>query len=346
MGKRGGRHQQKRQADAAPEVPSEPSGRQEQQQRRIDTEDVSSSPLASLLLQYWAWGQMSAPMLQAIALAAVRSGPDDPHVQAMAKFGTYGRQQQNIQRSILQAYCPQLCTPEPYEVMVPMLVKQDTDTVTQQVPLHMFLPHEWLHCLHKANVAEEILGLDHLREFWQGQSGEDPKLALNAFLQSEEDRVNKVPLLLHGDGGQHQKRDTLMIVSFRSILSQLPIEQSQMLLAALPKKCRVHAKSLSLDADQDTWHVIWKVLTWSFTAAWHGRHPDTNHRGEPWPAGSSRALMAGQPIFAQGKGAVLWVLAGDQDYQANEKGLPRSSSNFPAHTVALVRMKTSSRTSG
>ncbi len=289
--------------------------------------DVSTSPLANLLLQYWAWGQLSAPMLQSIALAASRTAEGDYHVQQMARFGTSGRQPQNIQRSIISAYCPDVCAPEPFEIMVPVTLKVNTETVTQELPFHMFLPHEWLFSLTQAGMADEILGIQQLAEFWQGQSADDPKLKLNPSLSGNNSK--RVPLMVHGDGGQHQKRDTLMIVSMRSVLTSLPIEKSQMLLAALPKRCRVQSKGTSLSPEEDSWYHIWRVLKWSFTAAFHGVMPNVDHLGQEFPANSRRAQLAGQPIMSHSRNACIWVLAGDQDYQSNEMGLPHSSSNNP-----------------
>jgi len=45
------------------------------------------SALASLLLTSWAWGQISTPMVQRIASAAVEDGLDLPEVKKLAKLG-------------------------------------------------------------------------------------------------------------------------------------------------------------------------------------------------------------------------------------------------------------------
>jgi hypothetical protein len=94
-----------------------------------------------------------------------------------------------IQETFREAFCKptalKFSTPQPYEVMVPMIVKVDTDTRMQMLPFHMFLPHEWLYSLSQTGLEDELLGLQRLLKFWQGQSKEDPKLKLNPALSGD-----------------------------------------------------------------------------------------------------------------------------------------------------------------
>jgi hypothetical protein len=67
--------------------------------------------------------------------------------------------------------------------------------------------------------------------------------------------------------------------------------------------------------------VIWKVLVWNLTAAFHGVHPRKDHNDNPWPKGSLRAKNAGTPLY---KGYGLWVFGinPDLEYLQNKLGIP------------------------
>ena len=46
-----------------------------------------------------------------------------------------------------------------------------------------------------------------------------------------------------------------------------------------------------------------------------GFHPRVDENGDPWPAGSTRAALAGQPIFPRDNYfGVMWGMTGDLDY--------------------------------
>ena len=118
----------------------------------------------------------------------------------------------------------------------------------------------------------------------------------------------------------------------RSILAKSTVDQSQLLLAALPKSCRVNWRNTpGKRPESDSWHNIWKALAWSLQAAFEGKHPDKDHEGNPFEAGSKRALLAGKPL---GNGnsslkGLVWVLADDMELFANDWGLSSFSSNNP-----------------
>ena len=83
-----------------------------------------------------------------------------------------------------------------------------------------------------------------------------------------------------------------------------------------------------MGGEHDTLIAIWMVLTWSFTACFHGLHPTL----DPWgqPITGARLALAGQPLCASRPlRAVIWVVAGDMDYLANEIGLPNQASESP-----------------
>jgi hypothetical protein len=71
----------------------------------------------------------------------------------------------------------------------------------------------------------------------------------------------------------------------------------------------------------DTWAELWAVIFWSFQALWHGRHPDTDWRGQPFEATSRFAAKAGRAI-AGGLRFCIFHIMGDLEFMANTLGLP------------------------
>ena len=63
---------------------------------------------------------------------------------------------------------------------------------------------------------------------------------------------------------------------------------------------------------------IFKILKWSFTALWEGRHPHADWRGCDYPADSEEAKLAGTPLvgddLTNSLFCVIWKLKGDLDW--------------------------------
>ena len=61
-----------------------------------------NSKLASRLLFFWAWGLLSAPMVQWIAAGAIEDGLDNEHVRELANIGCQGLYKGNMRRDLLR----------------------------------------------------------------------------------------------------------------------------------------------------------------------------------------------------------------------------------------------------
>ena len=310
MPRRGGRHQQSAAGAALPAAAvAEPM--------RLD----DCSPLGRVLLEKWAWGILSAPLVQEITNAAKLSGALAPDIVWMAALGSYGRLEGNINKGLVRQYCKHLIPPEPHSIQVPFKVRRGTTTVVSRLPCELLLPHDWFAALEAAGAAESVFGLDQLAQFWQDHDPQDPKLVDNVVLRAGPQRV--VPFVLHGDGARFQTRDSLMIVSMRSLLASGTIKDTQLLLAAIPKRCRVKGPA------GNTWDCIWKTLAWSFTALSQGLHPCVDPGGLPFPVGSRRALLAGAPLATSGRRGLVYAFIADMEFHAVELGLAHASSTTP-----------------
>jgi len=70
--------------------------------------------------------------------------------------------------------------------------------------------------------------------------------------------------------------------------------------------------------------LFWKILNWSLTALFFGRHPTHDYLGNRFPPLSLEGLRAGQPLVGAAADAdncfcgVLWVVKGDLDFDKKD----------------------------
>ena len=212
----------------------------------------------------------------------------------------------------------ELGVPQPYIVELPIQARSSEGWYMTSKPLGMFLPHEWFSWLEN---HKEASGFAHLEAFWEEHSADDPKLAGNPIVK--EGRHHFLPMVLHGDGGQFHRGDSIHVISLRSLLSKANVASSQLLLIAIPKQC-CHKSSAAHD---DTMAQVWSIFKWSLNHMFFGKHPEVDHLGQPWPANSPRALKAGTALNTQGKCGWLFAVSCDGEYQMNELGLPGHAHN-------------------
>lgn len=282
----------------------------------------TSTALARCILEKWAWGFISGPIVQELAEAAKASGATGADLDILASMGSHGQESgiHNISRTIKRHFCKNLgCPPEAHTVSVPMIVRHKAVENVKMVDTPMLLPHDWFAALER---HPEVLGLDSLETFWSQHDPTDPKLFQNP-MGAFDYKAACVPFLLHGDGAKFQRADSLMVLSMRSIISAHNTASSQLLICAIPSSCTVKPEA--------TWSAIWQEVTWSFTALFEGKHPTLDAQGQPFAAGSSRAALAGKPLMPSRPKlrGVLWVIAGDNEYLANYMHLNHPSARHP-----------------
>ena len=325
--RRGGRHQQAAQSAAAgPRV------------QAAVVAARSRSHLAQQLLQMWAWGALTAAMLQTLARCAEQDGVQCPALQALASLGARGEHPQNCQRDLKRLLLQWLPPPvPPVTVRVPMKTAKHAVAVVQEnvcyVPLHRQLhykrerfPAQWM---------EHVLGGgSDCSAFWNSVRRDDcrwrmlkPLLDQRAAARDESvaDSLRKcIPLAVHADGVPVFKGKSLVVLSANSVLSNSSASAAKFLLG-------VHWKSQMLKGDSaanDTERALWQCVLWDLNSLFVGAHPLTNHSGEQWPAGSDGRLLAGAAL-ADSWWAVLWIFKGDLDHFANHLGLEHWATDTP-----------------
>ena len=259
------------------------------------------------------------PSVQHLALAAVKSGAATDDIQVLASLGNFGRNENHVAGQITSRFCKNdsLDLPVPYCFEAPVLKKGTDSWYRANQTLAVFLPHEWFSWVeHHDNVS----GFSGLQSFWDEHDAADPKLCKNPMKGS---RHLYLPLVIHGDGGQFQKWDSITIISMRSLLSADNVASSQMLLAAIPKGCQHKSEN----PDEDTMTVVWKVLAWSFQHLYYGKFPEFDHLGKPWPAKTKRADQSGSHLWTQRVRGCLFCVTADGEFLQNELKLPGHSHN-------------------
>lgn len=97
-----------------------------------------------------------------------------------------------------------------------------------------------------------------------------------------------IPWCLHGDAAPFTETDSIQVLSFRCLLTSMPVGDSQLLLAAIPKAA----------VSKETFNTIMECMAWSFTSLYEGKAPKKNHSGVPMDGVKGRPLRRG----------VLWAI--------------------------------------
>ena len=300
-----------------------------QKAEQPDQPPTGKSRLAQLLMDKWAWGTMSAPMLQSIAQAAVQDGLQHPDVEKLAKIGGQGRFPGNMHRDLtLLAGKPTLSNAISYY----RLKLKRTKTAVEDMLVAFLLPHKMFSCIYHtipSAFKDSVLGGDPARvqEFWTSM-GEHPFLVARPEVRSREDLHMLVPIGLHGDGVRYMQATraggkTLEVLSWCSLLTRGPTKVSSFLMLLIVKSC---IKETGWDT---TWPKAWRILCWSLTALASGKWPlkDWNNR-EFSDKESVDFLQRGQPL-AGGFAAIVFVLKCDLKFLCNHFHLNNPASNTP-----------------
>ena len=247
----------------------------------------------------------------------------------MAALGGFGNSPQHINEQLMNKYLQHKFAPQPYSCKLPFRVRDGTRQVVKLLDCLIFLPTDWVATGMKTSKGTSIFGTGDIESFWREQLRNDPKFAGSTLLSNDQFCATAIPLLVHGDGGAFAERDSLLVFSMKSILSTDSVGDAQLLLAVIPKSCRVCGSGDDIGADSDTVVALWNVLSWNFTALFAGKHPELDHIGQPWPTGSERAKLAGKSLTPGGMRGFIHVLAGDMDYFSNEMGLNHHGATEP-----------------
>ena len=192
------------------------------------------SQLASLLIDLWSWGHVSASLVQKIAQAAVQDGQRftaDFKInewEILASLGNSGLSAQNVSRDLIRKLPPALCSLSDNTVAVKVAVSKGVCRLARvNIPfLHpsslrrsaFQSSHVWRQC-----ICENE---DMIEQFWS-QCGHHPALAQHKVKGIENYRRRAIPVVLHGDGASVTQvigsaSKSCLFLSWRSLSSQTP----------------------------------------------------------------------------------------------------------------------------
>ena len=213
----------------------------------------------------------------------------------MASMGSWGQVPGNCNRDLKRAYpCDDL--PLPTTVRVPCLSEKAHPTIVVHTDVGLMLPHLWIASIATSHLADQLLGLQSVEQFWASVNQHDPRLQARGghpVLSVPNYNSSVVPLWLHGDGVEYAEDESLMTLTFGSVLATTNSMDSMFWMASFVKA--VTATQTKHGAD--TWDSIWKVLVWSFKALWLGTHPTKDWNDEDFEVGSLFLQKAGQPLY-------------------------------------------------
>jgi hypothetical protein len=229
--------------------------------------------LADTLLNSWAWGLMSSPAVQAVSLAAVHDGLQDPEVLGLSRAGGEGLWTQNIVRDICRFTAHASDVPTIHSVPGVPVVDARTPNAAAVTDVPVMLPHELFSYIgtKRQDLFSTFTNNGRLSEFWDCcEASGDPHMVGHPMKTRADWKSLAVPLLLHGDSGGYSNRDSLEVTSWGALLCKSDTWRNRYIAS-------VFVNSAEAAGPAGTMARIWDVLRWSFDACFQvqGR----KHRG-------------------------------------------------------------------
>lgn len=300
----------------------EPSScRHQDKRRRISS--FGSSCFASCILLKWAWGTLSAPDVQQLAMACKLSGNSESEVDDLASIGNYGMNDKQ-HRDLMLKFSFELLTPMTRQILIPYLdVKGDANS-TLQTEVPIILPSDWLRTmLSKPELqyeAEACFGVSGLfSKFWDRCDLEDPKLYRHQISLTPHYKHKAIPLLIHADAAEFERYDSLYSISMSGLLKEGVTLDTNLLITSWAKGDAAHGRG-------GTFETIWAWVAWDLHALVTNKYPESDPFGQP--LSSSFADLSGQPVLPDGFRAFLYGVQGDMD-MFYEVGLPHFANELP-----------------
>ena len=125
-----------------------------------------------------------ASTIQRLALATQQTvGPtlDASDIHFLAGLGTYGKDDQNASRELINKFCKgnDNPAPEPYVVVLPVQVRNaaECEKRVEFKDFHLLLPHQWFALHAPDHIWQTIFGVHDVPVFWEEHElDKDPKL--------------------------------------------------------------------------------------------------------------------------------------------------------------------------
>ena len=317
-------------------------------QARLDID----SALSLKLLKKWAWF-LSANELQQFALASHedeiklldRVGAAhswcSTSLELLANLGSKGRHPGNVKRELLHLLGTPLC-PQVVHSSVQCVsgkLSSGGDSI-KHVDMPFLLPHYSLAFFyHNARSRFDFLMFggaydrSAVTTFWTTVcQRRDPRIVRHPMCARSDWMSKAIPVMLHGDAvpaiGVHRSNSkSYDTYSWQSVFASGATTAIKQYLFGIFEDCKTKPANKT---DPGTMQQCWKIVVWSFRAAFEGKWPARDWNDDPWPLGSFEHRVAGEDL-ADGFFAVLWSLKGDLDYFAKGLFLRHYGRKDPPH---------------
>ena len=337
-GRGGGRHQRRKRE------------RSDDERGPTTKKATFTSSQAFYSVRSWAWGDISAPQLQAtmrqayddqVALLA-RTGKKtrdwiSDSLVGLARIGSWGRFHGNMSRDIL-SFLGDLETPTPFMAKIDLQITKPKpgEPDVQEVSFPFMLPHDtfnWIYEKYPSRFTQLFYGDtdDHggrLESFWRGViERKDPRLKRHCMCERPGWPRLAIPYSVHGDavpavGIGRTNTKSYDVYSFQGIFSRGSTRVVKLFMAGL------YEQSKAKEPPHLTMDQIWKVLAWSFEVCFSGRWPAADHNGVPFRADTVEGRRANTEL-AGGRFLVLWCIKGDLDHFAKSYKLRHYAAAMP-----------------
>ena len=229
--------------------------------------DTVKDPIMTTALGKWSWGGLFGTDVQEFAHSAVLAGVMNPEVREIAAMGGFGSSEQHINEQLRARYLSEMRLPHPTKISLPCLdPKSETPGVVIEPHSVMDL-HDLLHCMymHHRDEFEQLVGTEHIGEFWGVVKPQDPKLRTHPMKGVENWKQKFFPLLIHADKAEFHDRDSLLSISIAGLLGEGSTEFSKLLFSSWPSSVTAHRNT-----GRSTTDVLWKRFCWSMNALYEG----------------------------------------------------------------------------
>ena len=287
-------------------------------------EPPKKSVIADFLICRWAWGDISTPMVQAIAECATKDGAAGDDLQMLARLGSSGKYKQNMHAELVRNLGESHVSGCLRSSFVPL--KIPGSVTIRSVETLVLLPHEVFACLyehHQEAFMERLLGgsTENIARFWSEMKSH-PGFARHPLKDRQDHATKCVPLSIHGDGvavsgvGRSWGK-SVDVYSWNSMLGRDSTLVTNFLSWMMFWKLRAPVQGM------DAFDKLSKLFCWSLYWLFIGVWPKRDVSGRP-----ITNEKAGRPL-AGGFYAAVWSIRADLEHMAKCFGFPYPASTSP-----------------
>ena len=277
----------KRVRESTPSHGTRRGGVRQRMQRTAEREEAtkSASSLCALLLELFAWGEISAQLCQSIAEAAYKDAKamaeketDLQDLERVSTIGSSGLYPNKCYGELMQRIPYEIKVPKPLSAPLPF--KRPLNELQQA----FLLPHELFASIwewYPKTWAKAIVSSkSSLREFW-ATNRHHPAMESHDLKDKPNYCEWAIPVSLHGDdvpitGVGKAWVSQMTTFSLCSLMGSGETKDIMFFVYGCFEKLRV------VDEDQakDTLGCFFKLLTWSLEWLYRGQWPDRDHLGK------------------------------------------------------------------